>query len=197
LWRTVVVPEQYALNRFGTKNDGASNTADQNPEAYSGTLRPRRPTMNIAELHTGEVSRSASGAITGTLYLKLGEDCFPDVNWSDFVVVVLEWWCSALERLHRGEPGPLRVPFMDGPFRADLEALTDGRLAVTLVTWQRSEDEEVHHAAVDRDHLTHSVVVAARATLHLCRQRGWASRDIEALRDSLEALSGCTTFGSA
>ncbi len=50
---------------------------------------------------------------------------------------------------------------------------------------------------VDRNQLTYSVIVAARAALRQCRQHDWSSSDIETLSDSLDALVSCTTFGSA
>ena len=153
--------------------------------------------MIVAELHAGDVSRSASGALTGTLYFKLGDRCFPDAAWSDFVVVVLEWWCSALQRLHQGESGPIAVPFMDGPYRVEIEALADERLDVTLARSGARHDQEIDRSMVGRNHLTHSVILAARATLRQCKQRGWTSEDIEALSDSLDALVNCTGFGSA
>ena len=153
--------------------------------------------MIVAELHAGDVSRSASGALIGTLYLKLGDLCFPDVAWSDFVVVVLEWWCSALQRLHQGDPGPIDVPFMDGPYRVEIESLADERLDVTLVRSGARHDQETARSIVDRSQLTHSLIVAARAVLRQCRQHGWSSRDIEALSESLDALVNCTAFGSA
>lgn len=153
--------------------------------------------MTVAELHARDISRSASGALIGTLYLKLGDRCFPDVAWSDFVVVVLEWWCSALQRLHQGESGPVTVPFMDGPYRVELELLANGRLDVTLLMSGARHDQEIDRAMIDGNQLTHSVIIAARAALRECRERGWGSRDIDALGDSLDVLLACTAFGSA
>ena len=153
--------------------------------------------MIVAELHVGDVSRSGSGALTGALYLKLGDRCFPNAVWSDFVVVVLEWWCSALQRLHQGELGPIAVPFMDGPYRVEIESLADERLDLTLVRSGARHDQEIDRSMVDRNQLTYSVIVAARATLRQCRQHGWSSKDIDTLSDSLGALVNCTTFGSA
>jgi hypothetical protein len=157
----------------------------------------QHPPTTVAELHAKDVSRSASGALTGTLYLKLGDCCFPDADWSDFVVVVLEWWCSALHRLHQSEPGPITVPFMDGPFRVVIESLDDGRLEVTLMTHGENHEQEINHAIVDRNKLTNSAVVTARGTLRQCRQHGWSSKDVDALSESLDALVNCMTFGSA
>jgi hypothetical protein len=86
---------------------------------------------------------------------------------------------------------------MDGPFRVELESLSEGRLNVTLVNSRERHDQEIDQDTVDRNQLTHSVVVAARAALRQCRQHGWSSRDIEALSDSLDALNSSTAFGSA
>jgi hypothetical protein len=153
--------------------------------------------MIIAELHARDISCSASGALIGTLYLELGDRCFPDAAWSDFAVVVLEWWCSALERLHQGESGPITVHFMDGPYRVELESLDEGRLDVTLLMSGARHDQEIDRAMIDRNQLTHSVIAAARAALRQCRERGWSSRDIEALSDSLNVLVTSKRFGSA
>ncbi len=43
--------------------------------------------------------RSDAGLVYGGLFIQLDELRFPDARWSDFVVVILAWWCRALSRL--------------------------------------------------------------------------------------------------
>ena len=61
----------------------------------------------------------APARITGTLFVELGGNAFPDAGWSDFPVVVLGWWVRAALALQR-TGAPTSFMFMDGPFELEL-----------------------------------------------------------------------------
>ncbi len=70
-----------------------------------------------------ELRRSATGSITGRLWLRLTAtrertdiDAFPGDEWSDFPVTVLGWWLGRLARDTGSGEAIERCQFMDGPF---------------------------------------------------------------------------------
>jgi hypothetical protein len=61
------------------------------------------------------VRQSKIGSITGVVYFDFDSGRgFPGVGWNDFVVVILNWWIAALQKILQGEKAELR--FMDGPY---------------------------------------------------------------------------------
>lgn len=60
---------------------------------------------------------SRSGSITGEIWFQVGEISFPEPLWSDFTIVVLEWWINAIRELeHARSEVSKKLIFMDGPF---------------------------------------------------------------------------------
>jgi hypothetical protein len=52
---------------------------------------------------------------TGRLFVQVDDYCFPERDWDDFVVVVLNWWVSNALSLD-GAVIEVDNSFMDGPF---------------------------------------------------------------------------------
>lgn len=110
-----------------------------------------------------------SGSITGRIALRFGELWFPEADWSDFPVVILEWWLSAL-----GGSGEV-LRFMDGPF-----SLVVDRAASSAQL--KSGDVLVANVDVDSEELQRAVRRVARSVVKRCDELGLTSADVEALR---------------
>jgi hypothetical protein len=132
--------------------------------------------MEFVVVDLSSFEQRRSGSITGRVYLQFGDRFFPERDWSDFPVVVLEWWLgsidSAVPVLH----------FMDGPFRVVLD-----REAGTACLMD--EEAIVHEVEDDVAGLSHSVRKAAWSALRRCEELGIVSDDVEALRIRLAAAS--------
>jgi hypothetical protein len=113
------------------------------------------------------VSKGASGAITGVVAIRLGEVCFPEGRWNDFIVVVLGWWARQAAALRAGDPA--RLVFMDGPYSVVARPVNGvSRLVCLRGTADGAavlEKGEVPTAA-----LVAATMRAARETLALCEQ---------------------------
>jgi hypothetical protein len=118
--------------------------------------------------------RSAAGLVYAELSLHVGELQFPHPQWSDFVVVVLTWWCDALRRLLEGEHGPIKVSFMDGPYAAEIGPIEQELVHLMLVERVGVEERDVRcETDVNARALIRSVLSAAERTLRECTTRGW------------------------
>jgi hypothetical protein len=133
----------------------------------------KQATINLAE---GGFGRSAAGLVYAELSLHVDDLQFPDSQWTDFVVVVLMWWCSGLSRLLDGESEPIAVRFMEGPYLVELGPINDERLHLVLVEdglkrriWEETD--------ADARTLIRSVLSAAERTLTKCKDHGWWSDD--------------------
>jgi predicted small secreted protein len=133
------------------------------------------------------LSRSATGSVTGPLWLRIpvggggrtGDDAFPGHGWSDFPATVLGWWLGRLARDTGGRESAERCDFMDGPF-AFVVRRRRGDPLWTLVMPDRPD------VLVDSHTFLGSVLSAARAVLKACQTNGWAGSDIDALARAIE-----------
>lgn len=128
----------------------------------------------------GEFGRSAAGLVYGGISLVVGETTFPDLRWTDFVVVVLTWWCRALQRILRGDPEPIEVRFMEGPYLVELQLTRPGFVQIALVEagLRRRVNTQVE---VEIAPLVESLLGASDRTLLECRNRSWWSPDADEL----------------
>jgi hypothetical protein len=136
-------------------------------------------------VNTETLARSTRGAITGELYLRRAEECFPDGNWSDFPVVVLAWWIDGLHKVLAGQSGSFVGHFMDGPYSFVVKV---GAGSTAHFAWGKRDQEE-SAGDVDVRALQRSAVTAGQQVVAVCHARSWSSRDVESLEQAV-ARSG-------
>jgi len=138
--------------------------------------------MTMARINVvdGTIERTAAGGIHGCVFLEVGDQRFPDEHWRDFVVVLLGWWCRALSRCLEGDPGPIDIHFMEGPYLVELGHASSGTLRLALVERGRVR-RTVVEAVVESRALIDSALVACTRVLALCRENGWWSDDTDEL----------------
>jgi hypothetical protein len=141
-------------------------------------------TINLAD---GKLGRSAAGLVYGEVFLQIDELSFPHPRWSDFVVVVLTWWCRTLLRLLGGERGPIEVRFMEGPYLAELGPLEGSCLSLMLVE-AGLRRRICRQADVEIGPLIESVLSAADRTLIECKNRNWWAHDEDELTEARNEL---------
>jgi hypothetical protein len=136
--------------------------------------------------------RSAAGVVYAELSLHVGELKFPHPQWSDFVVVVLTWWCDALRRLLEGEHGPIKVSFMEGPYSAEIGPVEQNLVHLVLARDVFVKNQVRRDICLETDvntrALIRSVLSAAERTLRECTTRGWWSSDADKLRAARDSL---------
>ena len=138
------------------------------------------------ELGDRKFGRSSAGLMYCEIALVVDGQSFPDAHWTDFVVVVLGWWCDALSGIASGGRDPFEVRFMEGPYLVRVCTSSPGFLRIELVE-AGLERRTRRSAEVEFAPLARSVVSAAEITLNECRSRHWWSEDADTL---VEALAG-------
>ncbi len=124
------------------------------------------------------MSGGARGVVTGGLAIRVGDRWFPEAGWNDFVVVVLGWWCREAAALASGVPVDLR--FMDGDCRLAVRPVGGGRVSVRGLIRGAEAMGERDVSAAD---LVEAIYRAGRAVLAACNALGWASPDVDELRE--------------
>lgn len=144
----------------------------------------KHATMNFG---TDKFGRSAAGLVYGGLHVRIDEQRFPHPGWTDFVVVVLAWWCRALTKVIEGQRHPVEARFMEGPYLAMVGPLNGDSLRLELVE-AGMKRRVLYEADVLSEPLINSVIAAAEAAISECRNRDWWSKDTDELMDAVSAL---------
>ncbi|MCM2333536.1 MAG: hypothetical protein NDI82_06275 [Anaeromyxobacteraceae bacterium] len=131
--------------------------------------------------------RSATGSITGHLFLEIGGDTFPAADWSDFPVVVLGWWNRAVLDLQR-TGASCSCMFMDGPFEFGLKRIGPNAWELRLIERRAAAVHVVRSERVSPAEVLLAVHSAADAVLKFCKERSWSSTDVDDLRAARNAL---------
>jgi hypothetical protein len=141
----------------------------------------------VIELSSERFGRSEAGLVYGGLHLKVDEQRFPDSRWTDFVVVLLAWWCRALARVIEGAREPVEVRFMEGPYVVMIGPMHGHSVRLKLVDAGLKRRVR-YEADVLIDPLVESLLAAAGKLVVECRTRDWWSKDADELVDAMAVL---------
>lgn len=129
------------------------------------------------------IAQSPSGAILGNVYVELDSRPFPDVGWSDFVVVILCWWIDRLAALTRGQKTAV-LSFMDGPFEVRASDY-DGTTAEIELVRRGTRSTTLAVARINTLTLLSSIELVAADVIAVCDPHSWDSDALERLRESV------------
>jgi hypothetical protein len=136
------------------------------------------------------LERSANGRVFGGLHVQIDGTPFPEADWTDFVVILLGWWCDGLTKLSAAPDQPLEVRFLEGPFLVRIGPIKGSTVQLVPVDTRSGRSRPVPNPAqVAIEPLMQTVLNAAGAIVDECRVRGWISPDIEQLAASRDALA--------
>ena len=146
--------------------------------------------MDTAQVRVdfNRLGRSNAGLVFAGLCVQVGEACFPDREWTDFVVVVLSWWADAFEQLLRGDRSRVQARFMEGPFLMEIQNAGTGFWLMQLVEEgleRRVRGEKV----IPIVPLVSSCADVCESVLDACRDHEWWSSDAHALSTAAAKLS--------
>ena len=56
------------------------------------------------------------GIVDATFYIDIEEILFPEAGWTDFVIIVLDWWINSIIDIYFQQKAEFTLQFMDGPY---------------------------------------------------------------------------------
>jgi hypothetical protein len=51
------------------------------------------------EICPDSLAQSKRGTVTGGIYWKIGDHCFPEFGWNDFALILINAWMESVMRL--------------------------------------------------------------------------------------------------
>ena len=151
------------------------------------------PDMEL-KISLESLEQLAQGRIYGGLHLQLGDAKFPSDDWTDFVAVVLSFWCDGLAKTFAEPDQPVDVRFMEGPFVVRLGPITNAKILVSLID-SGSSSTVLDSEDFSLEPLMRNALTVTRAVIDECRARAFSSTDIEQLATSREQLT--RAYGAA
>ena len=89
--------------------------------------------------------RTSAGVVVAGITLHADALAFPAKGWTDFAEVVLLVLTEAALALLRGNPGPLEVRFMEGPYLVELSRVSAATWRAALVEDRLTRDTRSIH----------------------------------------------------
>lgn len=121
------------------------------------------------------------GSITGIILIEYEDFKFPEDRWSDFPVVICDWWCIELMQLMDGETNRARLQFMDGEFHVELENEPNRFCHISFID-DRGSGRCVHEGDCSVYDIANAIAHAGSQLLAGCERNEWEDSDITSLR---------------
>ena len=144
-------------------------------------------TSMLIHVKSSTFHRTGTGTISGVIYLALNDFNFPDANWSDLPIALLAQWVPAFRKLARGITAVVDCSFMDGPFSFHLDRRGE-QVLVRCFRKAKNLDQVGQDVSTSMQMIQSTLADAARVAVATCRQRGWASSDLNDLAAELGQL---------
>ena len=138
-------------------------------------------------LHLDKIDPESSviySHVGGNIYLQIGQDYFPEVDWYDFVSLIFEQWIPGLISFAGNSTDACRLSFYDGPCYALLCRRKDSIITVKCFCDRKTVIEET---VIDFPLFLKSVVKAGN---HFCRMLHLQGRAHENIVADLRNLKG-------
>jgi hypothetical protein len=136
------------------------------------------------QVNEESLNMSSLASITGEIWFQIGEISFPELYWSDFIIVVLVWWLNALRSLELSRVGsPTRMMFMDGSFFVKVILLDGGELELEFSKERLIGNQAIYIFKCQMQELKQSLLKAAKMVLWKAYNLEWDTADIRNLKE--------------
>jgi hypothetical protein len=133
------------------------------------------------------IKPSINRLATGQVCFSHNDAAFPELNWNDFVVVLVTEWAKEITRLLKEAKGQISLHFMDGPFIMQLKRKNPG----WVVNWIRNGVPVDSFEIASLAELGQSLVLVGQLIVSRLRENQvkGLKDDIQGLKAALENLA--------
>lgn len=126
--------------------------------------------------------------ITGIIYLEFDNFIFPEKNWNDFIVVVLNNWIRSLQSIIVKSAESTELLFNDGPFFIRIGMINDKECLIECIENHRIENI-LFKEQVEFKILVKEVLLIANSCKLFCKKYNWHSEELHKLDILLNKIS--------
>ncbi|AZA85536.1 hypothetical protein EG349_01380 [Chryseobacterium shandongense] len=118
-------------------------------------------------------------SITGTIYINFNDTFFPEKNWNDFVIILINNWIESSYNILSGITESEEFYFMDGPFSMIVQKLDTDICIVELV---ENHTNILMNFKISVKELFNEIFKKAISLENYCKKQGWETEDIKKLQ---------------
>lgn len=118
-------------------------------------------------------------SITGTIYINFNDTFFPEKNWNDFVIILINNWIESSYNILSGITECEEFYFMDGPFFMRVRKVD---LDICIVELIENHTDILSNFRVNTKDIFDEILKAVILLNKYCESQGWETEDIKKLQ---------------
>jgi len=127
--------------------------------------------------------------MTCTIYFDFSGQIFPDMEWTDFPLIIFSWWIRDIISTRNNDHAKFQLWFMDGPFRVDCVKEME-KIHMKCVRFNDTEVEIYAEKTVDFRELLRELRNSATRLVWWIEQGNFEElRDFSSLKGYLKELN--------
>ena len=123
--------------------------------------------------------------IFGNIYFENDDVIFPEKNWNDFVVVIVNWWSESLYRLINNETVSEELEFMDGPLSIKINFFNENKFDLFFV----NNGKVQFNTNVKMDEFVGLFIKELNSLIRFINDNNWENNDVTLLKSNYKKLS--------
>lgn len=125
--------------------------------------------------------------IVSTIYISIGDVDFPNSNWTDFPVIIFNWW---IEQLINQLEGKLKGEylFMDGPYYFECEFSNKNEIMFAFKERKHNGSDLLFSANVKKKDFITEVKRNVNSILRECHRHRYTDKDVKQLEINFRRL---------
>ena len=123
--------------------------------------------------------------ITGQIWIDLNDSEFPSKYWSEFPIIILNWWLENLILLTNNNQTSCMCNFMDGPYSFEVIVESDSKWKIYFMKSDSKEDFCQFQMYLQPQELLGEILESEKNIIEFCKRNDWESKEIENLRNSV------------
>lgn len=148
--------------------------------------------MNNIKLLINEdsFSISKSQAVFGEIYFKMDNECFPEIKWNDFIVIIMKWWIqNFIEIIDADIYQTFELAFMDGPFLVRGVKIDNDTISLDFLKSKIKGEETIINTKCSILEFKILLINAAKVVLETVERRNWDTKETVELKEIVYMLS--------
>jgi hypothetical protein len=125
--------------------------------------------------------------ITGKICFYINNNYFPDSDWNDFLVIVLNWWIDSLVNIISNNKLYYDFMFMDGPFLVRVNLKNEKKIKLNLIK-RGIKEKAIYSCESDINELAEVIFKTTKEIINFVEYKNWISDEINELKKSFLQL---------
>lgn len=137
--------------------------------------------MNRVKLRIDENSfEKYKEAITGVIYMECGDFYFPEKNWNDFIIVMMNNWITSIKNINLKISKEAELMFFDGAFYIKIQMVGEENCIIECIENHKTDNilfkEQIKFKSLEKE-----LVNIANLCRMFCAKQNWKSEELKKL----------------